>query len=304
MNGEFNNYEPNRLPEFKNGEVRENNSFENTDLNLNRQVFVYSERPEDNEPSPKDNVSPREKIKKSEGLRTKILTAATAVVGAVIVGVVPVADVFSTTEKVDYSLYASANGVRYEIILDEKEGDLDRILTILVQNDFTNRVQQVEGYYAQGVFENLQENMTYTFKVMDGSKTLVSDTFKTVKSAEFSLQEFSVEETSVWGFMSITDYSVKKELSVSVTDGRETVSKRVILQSDGEEWGQDYPEDETTYCSGWISEGVIQLDFWFEDLKPSTEYTLSLSDNKKTLFTHKFKTGVRESDSTYDEGQG
>ncbi len=150
---------------------------------------------------PSENIQTPEAIKKDDKKKTsntkskevsQIVTKLVTVVSAAVIGVASVEALspFSTDYEVFMDdCYATQNEINYNIYIENKNnkiddtqhGDIEFIdeFTVVLYNDFTNREKKFEGYYAEGVFEDLQTNMTYTLAVKIGNKTIATKTLKT-----------------------------------------------------------------------------------------------------------------------------
>jgi len=106
-----------------------------------------------------------------------IMISATTVVGSV--GIfdyffVPTSSI--TVGRFELNVWDS--GVSYFGSLENYEGQED--IYIVLRNDFTNRTAKVEEQMFEGVFEDLQTNMNYTFEIKHGDVVIVSKTVKTI----------------------------------------------------------------------------------------------------------------------------
>lgn len=105
-------------------------------------------------------------------IKTFAIVCSTAVLGVTGTGLI------STGPKIDAEIMELGygdEGIFYFVTLSEY---VDGI-TIELYNDFTNRVDKVEGTEVDGFFENLAPNMSYTFAVKYGNKTLAKQTIVT-----------------------------------------------------------------------------------------------------------------------------
>ena len=121
--------------------------------------------------------------KKMNNVKSKVTTISNAIktfalmVSAVIVGA-NVSSVFTPSpnvELLEFGAYGSE--VYYVVSVDEEYDCRDIIITL--SNYFTSRVQNMEEPTWQGVFEDLEINMNYTFQVKYGSKVLLEKSVKT-----------------------------------------------------------------------------------------------------------------------------
>ena len=177
----------------------------------------------------------------------------------------------------------------------------------------------------EGYFENLQTDMTYTFKVFDGTRTLVTDTFRT-KGAQMTLTDeqlkfdsFNVTDTSVSGSLRIVDYTPSGELSVGLSGENDERLTKVRLEGGdndahfegkvttpvfaGEDGGGegDFIDEEQFFHGFKEPDGSIMIEFWFEDLTPNKAYALNLCDGDRIIYTLKF--GTKEKDYTISDEQ-
>lgn len=121
---------------------------------------------------------------------SEFVTKFVAIISAAAIGVAGVGALspFSTKYQVFMDdCYASQNEIYYNIYIENKEIDNNQAekfefldeFTVVLHNDFTNREEKFVDNYAEGVFENLQTNMTYTLSVKIGNKTIATKTLKT-----------------------------------------------------------------------------------------------------------------------------
>lgn len=117
-----------------------------------------------------------EKAKKTSETLSDFLKKIAVIAAAGVTGVVSVGAVLPppVTAEIQF-LEGFDSEVVYAVGLDDfKEG-----VKIVLYNDFTNREQTMEEQFAEGVFENLQKNMQYTFVVKYGSKVIAKQTVVT-----------------------------------------------------------------------------------------------------------------------------
>lgn len=125
--------------------------------------------------------------KKSKDI-SKLLTTVVTVVSASMIGVVGVEDILpkATIEAKFENVYATEHEVYYSAFYemlgreDKEYNEEDYYnIYIVLYNDFTNRSEKFEDNYADGSFENLKENMTYTLEIRQGDIVVASTTITT-----------------------------------------------------------------------------------------------------------------------------
>ncbi|MBQ8468200.1 MAG: hypothetical protein IJ542_00395 [Clostridia bacterium] len=115
---------------------------------------------------------------------SKLITTFATMVSATVLGVVGVGALTKkpTITAKFQEVYAYESGVAYFLTLEGYNPGDD--VYVVLHNDFTNRSQKVEEPEFQGVFENLQTNMTYTLLVKKGSTVLTSTKLRTVNQED------------------------------------------------------------------------------------------------------------------------
>lgn len=118
------------------------------------------------------------------------LVASAAIVGAV--GITTMSVPPPTISVNEMFLSADETGVYYFVGLSDFSDDI----TIVLQNDFTNRVDKIEEQSWEGGFENLASNMKYTFLVKQGSQVIAREIIITRPGEEkhFSIYEEEPEK--------------------------------------------------------------------------------------------------------------
>ena len=165
--------------EAKNNSIAQNGRVFLDNLSVNEESFYKK-----NDIKPKNSAYGNnlktarkiEKVKKKSETLADMLKKIAVIAAAGTTGVVGVGAVLPppVTAEIQF-LEGFDNEVFYAVGLDEfKDG-----VKIVLYNDFTNREQTMEKQFAEGVFENLQTNMQYTFVVKYGSKVIAKQTIVT-----------------------------------------------------------------------------------------------------------------------------
>ncbi len=125
----------------------------------------------------------RQKATKSAKSFTDLIKAVAVVAAATTTGIVGVGSILpDNLPKVEISeVYAFENEVSYFVSLDKYEEGLK----IVLYNDFTNREMEMDGSAMEGTFEELQVDMTYTFAIKKGLKTIKSQKVTTRREEPF-----------------------------------------------------------------------------------------------------------------------
>lgn len=138
---------------------------------------------------------------------SRLLTTFVAAVSSVVIGVTSISGIlpepttltarFEETYATDHEIYymveigdsrfneqdeSGREKMQYEEEYNEDEDyviDLTDLYVVLY-NDFTERSEKIEEQFWSGVFEHLQENMSYTLEVKYKNNVLASKTLKTV----------------------------------------------------------------------------------------------------------------------------
>ena len=121
-------------------------------------------------------------IKKKTQDLSKLITTFAAIVSATLIGISGIGDIFvqkATTKAIFYDVWASVNEVFCSFELENY--DENEKYSVVLSNDFTNRVQIIEDNAFEGWFENLQTNMTYTITIKQGNIAIASRTIRTTE---------------------------------------------------------------------------------------------------------------------------
>lgn len=109
----------------------------------------------------------------------------TLMLGVSAVAVVGVGSIISTPTTANIiNLEATNTTINYEVDVCDNDEDL----VLILANDFTNRVIELEDGLNKGVISNLKENMYYTFSIISNDsltkKELVKQDIRTLKAEE------------------------------------------------------------------------------------------------------------------------
>lgn len=174
-------------------EAKNNSIIQNGKLSLNNDKYFELNKTLVQPTTPRKNLETTqkiEKVKKKTQTISEIIAKFAVVAVAGVSGVVSLDVLAPPPIKAEISyLEAFDSEVVYCISLSE----FDEGVKIVLYNDFTNREQTMEEAITEGIFENLQTNMKYTFVVKQGAKILAKETLVT-KTREEELYEEPYEE--------------------------------------------------------------------------------------------------------------
>ena len=254
MKGEFNDSHTGNKYTDQNDFGVSLNSSGKVFLNPASQGEEYHAQRDCNDTGTSSKASVAAAVKQTEEARNKVVTAVVAVAGAVIVGAVSLDEIFVTPPEFDCGLEVFTNAIYYTVGYDPEEYTPKDGMVIVLKNDFTNREEPMTESFVQGYFDDLQTNMTYSFRIMDGNTVLYSETVKTKSDKEFytlsdeqvNFGSFEAYDTYLSGYMEITDLTPNGELSVQVAGENQTFTKKVRIYTYDEEGFEEkpYTEDE------------------------------------------------------------
>ena len=135
---------------------------------------------------------------------------------------------------------AYSTGVYYYVNLNEYADDI----TIVLKNDFTNRIEKVTQSDIDGYFENLAPNMRYTFLVKQGNYVIAE---KSIVTKETSQRDGYKEDYNNYPSEDYSDEDYSSEDDPNEGDVNEDYSNEENSNndySDQESLDNDYPADD------------------------------------------------------------
>lgn len=135
------------------------------------------------------NVAASSAKKKTKTVSKLFMTFAAAI-SAVLVGTAVVNT--DSTQVIFHELTATDKAIIYSIELANRS---DKELSLVISNQFTNRVKTIEEVEFSGIEYGLKSNMTYSVEVKSGNKTIAERSVRVLKPEEMPRTEFYSVDT-------------------------------------------------------------------------------------------------------------
>ncbi len=179
-----------------------------------------------------------------------------------------------TDDMIEYSITPASNEVSYNFVVTgyEPAGDITVTVTDGI-NTFENFVRNsADGLFSQGYFTDLTPSTNYTFSINDNGYSVWSTVFETeafrLTEDQVSL-ELGAGADYVSYYFEIIDYEPKGDIVVTIT-------------GNGVDYSRKADKD--------LKTSTISAEGECYNLEEETEYTFSILDDGKVVYTQTFTT--------------
>ena len=171
-------------------------------------------------PKNENKLEEKKRDNKKSKSASRIITTFASMVSVLFIGVavdnaLPASTINANIDKV----CAGDHIIEYCISVDDFKDDSE--LFVVLYNDFTNRTQKIEDQLFCGAFKNLQNDMTYTLAVKQGSKFIIKKQVKTKKQEEYENNEIPIDENNEIAVDENNEIPIDENNEIAVDDSND-----------------------------------------------------------------------------------